>query len=151
MSNKTCYDCKEEKNINEYSKNKLKSDGHSSQCKACKKLYSQKNKEKLAKYRKEYREKNKEVMKEKRKKKVIEKIPCDICNVMVSKYGLKRHQKGMMCLHQHLYNNNQVICNICNAVIKRPFLNKHQKGKKCQEPVREETIEDICRECPTSI
>jgi hypothetical protein len=55
---KTCRDCGEEKPLSQYYKHKHLKDGHYSECKVCKdayaKVYYEKNKEKIIKYRVNY-------------------------------------------------------------------------------------------------
>jgi len=73
------------------------------------KEWREKNKEELNKKQKEYREKNKEEIskrhkkwyeknKEERNKKKREKIKCEKCGCMITRNGLKTHQKTMKCL-----------------------------------------------------
>ena len=66
-----------------------------------KKEWCENNKEKIKKWKKEYYENNKEKLKEYRennKDRLKEKIECPICNSIVRKYSLKRHQKTMKCM-----------------------------------------------------
>ena len=58
------------------------------------KEYCKINKEKIAEQRKEYREANKIKLSEKAK----EKVECIICNSIVSRTHLSRHQKSIKCL-----------------------------------------------------
>lgn len=51
---KQCAKCKQQKEIINFSKNKLRKDGLHSQCKACFKEYRLQNKDKIKKYQKEY-------------------------------------------------------------------------------------------------
>jgi len=73
------------------------------------KEYYEENKEELNKKHKEYYEKNKEEIskrhkkwyeknKEERNKKKREKIKCEKCGCMITRNGLKTHQKTMKCL-----------------------------------------------------
>lgn len=72
MKIKFCYNCKQEKPLNEFYLNKAKSDGYSTECKACNKfrtkLYQIKNKEKVKKYKSNYYNANKLKIKEEHKK-----------------------------------------------------------------------------------
>ena len=72
------------------------------------KEWYQKNKEEKNKYQKQYYQKNKEkhndrckqyrkINKESIKKRACEKIVCDICNSVVSRYNIYRHKKTMKC------------------------------------------------------
>lgn len=64
FSMKKCYKCKEEKNLQEFAKDKSKKDGLNSSCKVCSKLmvknYHKENKEKIKASRKIYNQKNKD-------------------------------------------------------------------------------------------
>ena len=73
-----------------------------------KKKYQQNNKEKLTNYIKDYTEKNKEKLKEQHKNwyennkeeiklKNKEKIKCELCNTIITKSYLKRHQATASC------------------------------------------------------
>ncbi len=66
-----------------------------------KKEYRENNREKIKEYGEKWRENNKEYDKEwynKNKDKLLEKVKCDICNLIVCKKALKRHQKGRNCI-----------------------------------------------------
>jgi hypothetical protein len=73
---KICSKCKEEKDENEFDKNRSSKDGYGNQCKQCmketKKQYYEENKEILNKKHKEYCNRNKEEMKEKKKQYYID-------------------------------------------------------------------------------
>jgi len=58
------------------------------------KIYREKNKEKIRKCRQKYYEKNKEKIKQERKI----KTNCPICNALIRKDTLKRHQRREICL-----------------------------------------------------
>lgn len=58
------------------------------------KIYREKNKEKIKIYREKYYQINKEKIKQKKKI----KINCPICNALIRKDTLKRHQKRQICL-----------------------------------------------------
>jgi len=62
--------------------------------KSYKKEYREKNKEKKQLKNKEHYEKNKEALSKKR----TEKINCPICNSIVSKGSIARHQKTIKCI-----------------------------------------------------
>ena len=69
------------------------------------KEYYENNKEKILEYHKEYHKNNKESKKEyyeKNKKLIAEKlkqkVECPICNSIITKQHLKRHQKSKKCL-----------------------------------------------------
>jgi len=73
------------------------------------KKYYENNKEKLKEKEKEYYEKNKNKIKkinkkyyEDNKEKINMKINCPICNSLIRKYDLKRHQKSKKCLKYNL-------------------------------------------------
>lgn len=65
---KTCTICNEEKELDQFAKNKLMKDGHINQCKSCRsayiKKYQENNKEKLSSRNKAYYKENKETIKE---------------------------------------------------------------------------------------
>lgn len=65
---KTCYKCKVDKAISEFSKDKRSKDGLQSGCKSCHSDYFKKNKERFYEAKKKYREENKEVIAEQRKR-----------------------------------------------------------------------------------
>jgi len=58
MTKKVCTKCHVEKDLDEFSCDKSKPDGHLPSCKVCIKLYLKENKEAINKQRAEYREKN---------------------------------------------------------------------------------------------
>jgi hypothetical protein len=62
IETKRCYKCKNDKQIDSFSRDKSRKDGRRSMCKECanahKKEYRSKNKDKVKKYRKTYREKH---------------------------------------------------------------------------------------------
>jgi len=64
METKICTQCREEKNISEYSKNPDRKSGYLSKCKSCKclnaKIYRDNNKDKVVKKNKLYRLKSKD-------------------------------------------------------------------------------------------
>ena len=62
------------------------------------KKYYEENKAKKKEYQKEYNQYNKEKIKEKRKEKKNIKINCPICDCLIRKQHLKRHQKTKKCL-----------------------------------------------------
>ena len=73
------------------------------------KEYCEKNKEKRNEHSKEYRKNNKEIISEKKKEynyenkeqikeKASQKITCDICGAMITKYNIARHQKSNKCI-----------------------------------------------------
>jgi len=69
------------------------------------KKYNQDNKEHIKEYRKKYRDDNNEKLKqgkkkyrEKNKEKLKQKINCPICDCLIRKQHLKRHQKTKKCL-----------------------------------------------------
>lgn len=57
---KRCSACKVEKPFEEFSKNKTRKDGYSSECKSCVKKYQKENKGKFCEYNKQYYEENKD-------------------------------------------------------------------------------------------
>ena len=59
------------------------------------KEYTEKNKEKILQYKKEYRQKNKKEI----NKKQLEKVECTICNSLITKCNLGRHQKTKKCMN----------------------------------------------------
>ena len=67
-----------------------------------KKKYRENNKDILSKKAKQYRKKNKDKLKEKRKiyyeAKTKEIIICPFCDILITQYHLKRHQKSKRCL-----------------------------------------------------
>ncbi len=63
---KKCRDCKEEKELDCFCKDKNKKDGHATQCRDCTKKHRELNKEKISIKKKEYYQNNKENIKEKR-------------------------------------------------------------------------------------
>ena len=63
MESKLCICCKEIKNVEDFHKNKSKKDGLQDHCKICRKIKSEKNKEKRKEYRKEWYKKNSEHIK----------------------------------------------------------------------------------------
>jgi hypothetical protein len=64
---KICHKCKTEKKINQFHKNKSRNDGLSSNCKKCRKVYSQINNEKITEQRKQRYHINKDRINESRK------------------------------------------------------------------------------------
>ena len=63
---------------------------HNEKSKERNKIYRNNNKDKVKEYFTDYYKKNKD--------KVLEKVKCDICNSIVNKGSLKRHQKRNICL-----------------------------------------------------
>jgi len=59
---KTCYKCKEEKSLGEFSRDKYRRDGLRSYCKDCEKAYRQENKELIYEKNKVYCQENKEAV-----------------------------------------------------------------------------------------
>ena len=68
MDTKKCNKCGEIKPLTEFSKDKLRKDGHRSQCKGCAKRYREENKVDILEKKKLYYEKNKDVMAEKQRR-----------------------------------------------------------------------------------
>ena len=69
-----------------------------------KKLYFENNREHISDYKKEYYEKNKEKLiqkshdnYQKRKEYLSEKVECDICKKVISRYHLIKHKKSVKC------------------------------------------------------
>ena len=60
MKTKICSNCKEDKDICYFGEKKTTKDGYQSRCKECRKIESQKRKEKYPNHNQEYHEKNKE-------------------------------------------------------------------------------------------
>jgi hypothetical protein len=71
--------------IKEYLKN------NSEKIKKQVKIYYENNYENIINYAKDYREKNYE--------KINEKINCDMCDCLINKRGIKRHQKTKKCIN----------------------------------------------------
>ena len=71
------------------------------------KEYNEDNKEKVKEKIKECHEKNKDKYKEKRN----EKINCNICNKLITKYNIPRHQKSSICIKKDSQNTNNNINN----------------------------------------
>ena len=61
MKTKVCSKCGIEKSLNEFSTDNQRKDGLYPQCRLCRKLYQQENKEKRKQYRKVYNQKNKHI------------------------------------------------------------------------------------------
>jgi len=74
---KICSTCKIEQDIENFSKNKTKKDGYSYQCKGCRSVYRQINKEKIKEYGKKYVENNKEITKRINRKYFAKRIKAD--------------------------------------------------------------------------
>jgi 5-methylcytosine-specific restriction endonuclease McrA len=65
---KTCYSCKETKSLDDFHRNKTRSDGRTSRCKVCQKRlskeYREKNSDKISETNKSYRENNSDRLRE---------------------------------------------------------------------------------------
>ena len=104
---KKCYKCKEEKELTEFSKNKLKKDGYDGKCKSCFKEYRENNKEKIKEYRKEYKKYNKEKIKE-HNKKYYEKIK-EYHKEYFKEYRKNNKEKIKEYKKEYLENNKEKI------------------------------------------
>lgn len=69
MNIKICCQCKIEKPLSEFNKNKNTKDSHDFACKLCKKSYRDKHKKEIAEHNKIYREENQDKLKQKDKEK----------------------------------------------------------------------------------
>ena len=98
---KICTKCKIEKSINEFYKDKSKKDGLESNCKECKKLFKQNNKEKISTQRKERYEKNREAIIIERRKQYQSNIE------EMRKRDRKRYQdnKELFIIRRRRYRN----------------------------------------------
>jgi hypothetical protein len=100
---KTCKKCGEEKEIEEFSKDKYSADGFTTSCKMCRNLYKKENKDKLKIQAKEYRENNSEKLKNDRKiyyknnKKEIDAI---------NKKNYLKNKKNILKLNKDKYHND---------------------------------------------
>lgn len=65
---KRCTDCGEIKPLDAFAKNRTRRDGHTSQCKACRKLYRERTVEARREYQKKYYEEHAEFLREKSRK-----------------------------------------------------------------------------------
>jgi len=62
------------------------------------------------------------------------KIPCPLCNKIISKSSITEHQKSKKC--QMIANNTykpvlKIACFKCNTLINKRNIPRHQKTKKC--------------------
>ena len=102
MKNKKCSTCKEEKRITEFNKNKSRKDGHEYDCRLCKKKraskYYDKNKKYLLACKALYYQNNKEVISTREKEYNKKKIECSVCESVVTRNSLSRHQRTKKCM-----------------------------------------------------
>ena len=99
MQTKICSKCKIEKDICEFRKSSKSKSGLQSECKSCAKIRYLSNYEEELKKKRLYYQKNKDKIKEKNK----EKIVCE-CGSSVNKCGLAEHYRSTK--HKNYINNN---------------------------------------------
>ena len=78
-----------------YERNKLYEHNNKDKVLLSRKIYYQKNKQEIKKNRKEFYKNNKSIVLEKMK----EKVECPICQCVITKQHLKKHQKTMKCIN----------------------------------------------------
>jgi hypothetical protein len=77
-------------------------------------------------YKKMYFKNNKIRIDEKRK--IL--INCNLCNKMIRKDCITKHQKSRNCINNN-FKTERIICNFCNCKISKNTLRRHQNSNWC--------------------
>ena len=94
--------------------------------------YWEKNREHLMSLHKDWLERNKDSVNFKK----CERIPCLNCSRLVTRDGMARHLKTMVCIEkvpmESVKKRETIACPICESPISKYGLDRHQRTQKCK-------------------